>query len=378
MLGGTFASTPCAGFSTDAVAGNAAAGLFAPQSNMFAPQGPSSNPFVSGFGTVPQGFTSFASSASVLKPGDVTVKPEPLAARVQVSVSPAGPSMSDESMSVGESLSVTPSIESSFSGSRGSPASSEVSTNDTINLICGKNMDGVKGAEKLDELNKFFQVGASDSSPQGAEAAYYNGLNVRVTSMIFKVSCIARIDLLKFAQVSSNVEYRPKRFPGAVVKLSRGLPSCAAFRNGTLLAIGAADEHAAAAALKKVFKMIHKASAFMNPTDASPKDDFKPSLKYFHIVNIMAELDVQSRVDLPKLSSSDCLTGVRVNYEPSQGFPGLILSIEGMKGTVVVFATGKCNISGCKNKEAVSDIARATASILENFKIGDSGVRIMA
>ena len=145
---------------------------------------------------------------------------------------------------------------------------------------------------------------------------------------------------------ASNVEYRPKRFPGLVFRMKRPKTATLIFRTGKMVCTGARSERQARSAVRKVIRELKKIGIII------------PRAPEIEIVNVVASADLGGFVDLE--------IAVRVldniMYEPDQ-FPGAIYRMEEPKVVILIFSSGKLVITGAKCEAQIheaEDKIRAT------------------
>jgi transcription initiation factor TFIID TATA-box-binding protein len=176
--------------------------------------------------------------------------------------------------------------------------------------------------------------------------------DVKIQNVVAVANLGQKMDLLAIMKVFSNVEYRPKKFPGLVFKLKRPRTSTLIFSTGKMVCPGAKSEKEAFSVVRRVVRELRKEGFIIS---MSPKID---------VVNVVGTADVRGEIDLEAMS--DVLENVM--YEPEQ-FPGLIYRMTDPKVVLLVFASGKLVIVGAKRREQVYEAADKIRAILIDHEL---------
>lgn len=174
-----------------------------------------------------------------------------------------------------------------------------------------------------------------------------NSQNAEIQNVVAIGSLDQKIDLHAIVSAFPKVDYRPKRFPGLIFRLTQPKTTTLIFRTGKMVCTGAKSEKMAMSAVKKVIRELKKEGFIIL---RSPK---------ITIENIVATADFRGVVDLE--ATADILDDVL--YEPEM-FPGLIYRIEDPKVVVLIFASGKIVITGAKREEQIHEAVEKTREIL--------------
>lgn len=136
-----------------------------------------------------------------------------------------------------------------------------------------------------------------------------------------------KLDLLKF--VVKNVDYRVKRFNGAIVK---DFGCCLlVFRNGRINVVGAKSEMQADNAIREFCDAVQQPGVNYEKT----------------IVNLVASCDMEERIDLGSLQNK---FPKYFQFFP-EIYPAAYFKLPDMTAKVLVFHTGKLVFTGFKTNE---------------------------
>jgi len=176
--------------------------------------------------------------------------------------------------------------------------------------------------------------------------------DVQIQNVVAVASLNQKIDLLAILKVFRNAEYRPKKFPGLVLRLKRPKTATLIFSTGKMVCTGAKSEKMARSAVKKVVRELRKAGIIILA---------KPEIE---ITNIVASADLGGRIALEMVGE----VMDNVMYEPEQ-FPGLIYRMSDPKVVFLLFSSGKIVITGGKSEEEVQQAAEKIRAILKEHEL---------
>jgi transcription initiation factor TFIID TATA-box-binding protein len=171
--------------------------------------------------------------------------------------------------------------------------------------------------------------------------------DVQIQNVVAVASLDQKIDLLSIMKVFSNVEYRPKRFPGLVFRLKQPKTATLIFNSGKMVCTGAKSEKIARSAVRKVVRELKKEGIIILST---------PRIS---IVNMVASADLHGKVDLE--AAAQVLDNVM--YEPEQ-FPGAVYRMDEPKVVILIFSSGRLVITGAKLEKQVHEAVEKIKSIL--------------
>ena len=156
------------------------------------------------------------------------------------------------------------------------------------------------------------------------------------------------------------VQYTPKRFAAGVIRLKEPRTTCLVFASGKAVCTGATTEQLAQMAALKFVMLLQKQGVDVHFCN-------------FKVQNIVSAAHCNFRVDLCKLA--DTVNGF-CSYEPAL-FPGLMYRVQTASNpnqesnlvVFIVFQSGKCVITGGKNREqVVACWAKFFSDILMQYK----------
>tara|TARA_B100001287_G_scaffold273938_1_gene278320 strand:- start:323 stop:883 length:561 start_codon:yes stop_codon:yes gene_type:complete len=172
-----------------------------------------------------------------------------------------------------------------------------------------------------------------------------------VVNMVASTRLIDNIDLNEVSEIL-GIEYEQEQFPGMVYRVETPKVCLLLFRSGRCVAAGAKDINDVHAAVKVLYDDL-KANDF----ELWPYADIEILLQ-----NIVVTHNLGTGIDLERLVVS--LPFEHCEYEPEQ-FPGLIYHIKDPAVVFLIFASGKCVISGSKTFE---DVELAIENISAQFE----------
>jgi transcription initiation factor TFIID TATA-box-binding protein len=175
---------------------------------------------------------------------------------------------------------------------------------------------------------------------------------ISIENVVASASIDQKIDLLSIMKVFSNVEYRPKQFPGLVFRLKRPKTATLIFGSGKMVCTGAKSEKMAISAVKKVVHELNSKGIVIQG---------KPQIV---IQNIVASANLRGKIDLE--TAADIMENVM--YEPEQ-FPGLIYRMSNPKVVMLLFASGKLVCTGAKYEDMVRIAVEKLHAILEDYDL---------
>ena len=151
----------------------------------------------------------------------------------------------------------------------------------------------------------------------------------------------ASLDLYKIGLEGRNVEYKPKRFAAAIMRIREPKTTALIFRSGKMVCTGAKSENDSHTAAKNYAKQLKKIG---NPS---------VRLSEFTIQNIVGSHDVKFKIKLESLHMKSIEKNKKMcRYDPEL-FPGLIFRMEKPKVVLLIFASGKIVLTGAKERKQI-------------------------
>ncbi len=172
---------------------------------------------------------------------------------------------------------------------------------------------------------------------------------IKIENVVASTQIGENIDLNKIAREVKDAEYKPKQFPGLVLRIKEPKAAALVFRSGKVVCTGSKSVEDARRAVKQVVKII---GSFGIPVFEDP--DVK-------VQNIVASADLG--VDLNLNAIAIGLGLENIEYEPEQ-FPGLVYRLRDPRVVVLIFGSGKMVVTGGKNPE---DARKAVERISEEL-----------
>ncbi|KAK8870919.1 hypothetical protein M9Y10_008832 [Tritrichomonas musculus] len=175
-----------------------------------------------------------------------------------------------------------------------------------------------------------------------------------VSNLVACVQFGCEFDLYKIAQTVRNAEYRPRRFPAAILHILEPKATALIFKPGKMNIVGTKTRDDAYLAAQKFGRIMRKLN-------------YKVKLQDFKITNIVASGSCNFRVGLEAIASNSMISKF-AKYNP-EIFSGLIFKIPDPQVTLLIFASGKIIFTGAKELDDLDRAAAFIMPILENFEI---------
>ena len=148
------------------------------------------------------------------------------------------------------------------------------------------------------------------------------------------------LDLYKIALEGANVEYKPKRFAAAIMRIREPKTTALIFRSGKMVCTGAKSEMDSHNAAKNYARSLRKIG------------NQNVVLTDFTIQNIVGSHDVGFHIKLESLHQQAISNTIKCRYDPEL-FPGLIFRMNAPKVVLLIFASGKIVLTGAKKREQI-------------------------
>ena len=183
----------------------------------------------------------------------------------------------------------------------------------------------------------------------------------RIVNVVSMVELDCQLNLKNIAKTCLNAEYNPARINAVIMRKKEPKTAALVFYTGVIICTGANNEEDSKTAAKKYAKDIRNLG-------------YDVKFKNFKIINIVATCDLKFNIHLTKLNTNISyqlgkkLKGndlkEKISYEP-QIFPGLIYRMDKPRLAVLVFASGKINFVGAKERD---DVYKALDKIYDKLK----------
>jgi len=172
---------------------------------------------------------------------------------------------------------------------------------------------------------------------------------IKIENVVASTQIGENIDLNKIAREVKDAEYKPKQFPGLVLRIKEPKAAALVFRSGKVVCTGSKSVEDAKRAIKQIVKIV---GSFGIPVFEEPE---------VKVQNIVASADLG--VDLNLNAIAIGLGLENIEYEPEQ-FPGLVYRLKDPRVVVLIFGSGKMVVTGGKKPE---DAKRAVEKISEEL-----------
>jgi len=173
---------------------------------------------------------------------------------------------------------------------------------------------------------------------------------IKIENVVASTQIGENIDLNKIAREIKDSEYKPKQFPGLVLRTKDPKAAALVFRSGKVVCTGSKSVEDARRAVKQIVNMLSKIGISVIPD---------PDVK---VQNIVASADLG--VDLNLNAIAIGLGLENIEYEPEQ-FPGLVYRLDSPRVVVLIFGSGKMVVTGGKSPE---DARKAVERIAEELR----------
>lgn len=161
------------------------------------------------------------------------------------------------------------------------------------------------------------------------------------------------INLLKIFETTSsiNIFYDPKHFNAMIIKIKYPKATGLLFHTGKIVCIGA----------KSIADTMNFLSLISN---LLIKSGYHSTICDLKICNVVGSGSLNSNLDLISLAKT---YKKYVEYEPEL-FPGARLCFPGIKGTAILFHTGKIIVTGLKSESDMRKFYNRVVLLIEIFK----------
>jgi transcription initiation factor TFIID TATA-box-binding protein len=164
----------------------------------------------------------------------------------------------------------------------------------------------------------------------------------------------SRIDLKFIARNGVNIEYKPKKFVAAIVRIRKPKTTILMFNSGKIVCTGAKSVEENKKGARRAARMIQKLYKF------------KKNIIFVNycVQNIVASFQVPFKIDLIEFH----MAYPKKCFYDEIIFPGLKYCPYSDKTTVLIFISGKIVITGIKDEGKISEVECLMRRILLRFK----------
>ena len=177
---------------------------------------------------------------------------------------------------------------------------------------------------------------------------------VEIVNVVASGALDVELDLERLADDIGEpvARYDPDKYPGMYLRFEEDAPLITVYRTGKFIITGADSEEESYSLRERFLNLFSDMGVI-----EEPEDEWVAIQNYVCI----GELD---NLHLEPLSIR--LGLYNTQYEPEQ-FPGLIYRPEGAEGVVLLFATGKAVVTGCRSIESAEEIFADLIETVSDF-----------
>ena len=173
---------------------------------------------------------------------------------------------------------------------------------------------------------------------------------IKIENVVASTQIGENIDLNKIAREIPDADYKPKQFPGLVLRTKEPKAAALIFRSGKVVCTGSKSVEDARRAVKQIVKIVGSLGI---PVIEEPE---------VKVQNIVAPADLGTDLNLNAIAIGLGLENVE--YEPEQ-FTGLVYRLRDPRVVVLIFGSGKMVVTGGKTPD---DARRAVEKIAEELE----------
>lgn len=179
---------------------------------------------------------------------------------------------------------------------------------------------------------------------------------VEIVNVVSSGSLDLEIDLESLSkEIGSIADYNPEKYPGMYLRFEEDIPLITVYRTGKYIITGADSEEESYTVRERFLDLLSDIEVIEHPDD-----------DWFLIQNYVCTAEFDQSLNLNALTIGLGLE--RTEYEPEQ-FPGLIYRPSSGLGVVLIFATGRVVITGCRSiqdaKEVFSELRKTLSEFIE-------------
>jgi transcription initiation factor TFIID TATA-box-binding protein len=163
-------------------------------------------------------------------------------------------------------------------------------------------------------------------------------IRLRIENVVAKARLGGPFELPELARRLREVDYRPERFLGLVVRVPQG--HALVFEDGGVVVTGATGVEEALVQLEHVRELLAQAGADTTGVEG------------FRVRNLVVSTDLGGDVPLDQVELA--FPDEDIEYDTSQ-FPGLIMHLKEPRMTLLVFQSGKVVATGSHDMPAVQE-----------------------
>ncbi|KAF2861005.1 TATA-box binding protein-like protein [Piedraia hortae CBS 480.64] len=218
---------------------------------------------------------------------------------------------------------------------------------DLTAALCGSHEDVAKAVGKKYLFKLAAEASVSRVPGEPVPPVLHNVVGTVDLDIIIKLQTVG--------EKAINVEYNPKRFTAARIRLREPKSCTSVFTNGMLVVAGATSRANCRLAARKIARMMQKIG-------------FKPYFLDFKITNMVANAHLGYRVHLTALKASLEEHVSSCFFEPEL-CSGLTYRLA--KLSVIVYATGSVLFSGASSEDDIMEAYNHITGVARSFRLKD-------
>lgn len=177
---------------------------------------------------------------------------------------------------------------------------------------------------------------------------------VEIVNVVSSGSLDLEIDLESLSkEIGSIADYNPEKYPGMYLRFGEDIPLITVYRTGKYIITGADSEEKSYTVRERFLDLLSDIGVIEHPDD-----------DWFLIQNYVCTAEFNQSLNLNALTIELGLE--RTEYEPEQ-FPGLIYRPNSDLGVVLIFATGRVVITGCRSIQDAEETSSELKETLSEF-----------
>jgi transcription initiation factor TFIID TATA-box-binding protein len=217
---------------------------------------------------------------------------------------------------------------------------SGVESGDCIELQCDAADTGATHAQRQLELSDSSFL--SQLQPPAAQSGTWipEAMHPRISNMVATVKLSCSLPLQALSDRMSNTEYNPRRFSALIARTKSPKSTALINASGKLIILGARSSQELDQAVRAHVRAIRKAG---NPSC---------TVEHVAVINMVASCNIFAplRLEALHLALGGSAGGAEFDMEI---FPAIIYKLQDPSVTLLIFASGKINITGAASHAAI-------------------------
>lgn len=178
---------------------------------------------------------------------------------------------------------------------------------------------------------------------------------VEIVNVVASGALDVEIDLERLTEDIGEpvARYDPDKYPGMYLRFEEDAPLITVYRTGKFIITGADSEDESYSVREQFLNIFCDMDVIEEPED-----------EWFAVQNYVCTGELRQDINLNTLAIELGLE--KTEYEPEQ-FPGLIYRPENTEGIILLFASGRTVITGCKSVDNAEEIFSHVAETVFEF-----------